>query len=200
MELTSLPTDSIHKFMSISGLLLIISSFIYIDNQKEEYNKSLVNYQYDLEIIIIKKRYLHEQQDNYIAAITKFSKELNRLNKSSGDELTKLTNASGKKRVEQINDYIRAARAGTEYAKSNKPYGDEQDKILSELLMQSNIEDKQIDRKQELIRLIENRIKLAESLELPVYFFGILLFICGFVRWYQIQKHTDNILIKESRR
>jgi hypothetical protein len=203
------PTDNLYKFLAISGLLLIVVSFI-------------PNY-FNFQLWEQKVDYLR-QQKVFIAEIEKFNKDYEALNKNLNNLNQKYGESTDTYKVifelqENLDKELKErnyqkAKELYEVYLSNKQIILEKKKVIDELKANIDNDSKEIknkeieietkkaelDKTKDLIELYDEEIARLKLMSYLLFILGIITAFIGFYFWYsKIQKFNDLILVNDAK-
>lgn len=202
------PTDNLYKFLAISGLLLIVLSFVpnYFNfqlwEQKYEYLKTLDIYVAELEKynedygkFNTRLKELNQKYDESIESYKKHNelgsdieKELKEKNFQKADELYK-SYLSDKKIIQDRQNNIKELKTNIENEK----------KEIDKKTIEIKVKKAEIDKTKNLIEHYNEEISRLRALSILIFVLGIIAAISGFFLWYyRIQKYDDLILANEA--
>lgn len=204
------PTDNLYKFVSISGLLLIVLSFY----------PSYLNFKLGEQRLEHLKNYRM-----FMVDVDNFTKDLTNINQTSEDAKEGLKNLESKlneheqllSKAEQAiknKDLPEAEKLSSQITENRK----EAEKMFLELKPlaakllasedvaklyerknQQDIRQAELDSATELIKFYESEISYLQNLSRLLFILGLILTAIGFYFWYErIQKHNDLILVNQA--
>jgi hypothetical protein len=190
--INSIPTDNLYKFMSISGLLIIIISIYYpfeskYDSMstKAEIQLKLTEYSYNL------KSYSEHQAklNEYVKKITTDINEATSLHQ----EFTQKVKTNKLKRSEYLS-YLKEADMLDSIIEDQEKELEIKLNEINEVKRKLDIELAKIKHQEKLSELNENKITFYNSVLRFGVLFGVAITAYGFVFWFKIQKALDKKL------
>jgi hypothetical protein len=181
MNLPSIPTDNLYKFMALSGILLVIAAFI---PQHWYYNLQIEYQELDGEANILMLK-----NEKLILEGKKIVREHEKLTREGGILFKELAKRTTKELGEMTKEYDKILLETAEKAekRANISY---ENKIAAERLLTLK----------KILVLKRRRINLYMWIANINFSTGILLTIWGFGLWYfKLQKYQDKIIKKPSK-
>lgn len=195
MNIPNLPTDNLYKFLSLTGLFIIVTSFGY---------KEYLHFQYELKNveILVGKETLENTVKNKKDLLEMTLDPVDSLRIKSLRELTiKLNNELDTLKKENISDFKERFNLAQFELQLME---EENKKNIQHLLANADItwyinQSSELRLKSEIAEISEKRVeKLSFMLNITI-FIGICSTITGFLLWYfKLQKYQDIILKKDS--
>jgi hypothetical protein len=168
------PTDNLYKFIAISGLMLIVFSFVpnYISFKFTEQQIGYIGNQYKFIV----------ESDQLIKDINKQVENQKQLIRDL-EELPKKTNGENNEKLLQVKKNL-----------------EEEAKKLGEKQIAMNLKEAELKTAGEYITFYDLTITRLVSLSVIIFLVGVFFVVVGFYFWYQkMQKPNDLILISQTK-
>jgi len=193
----TLPTESLYKFLSIAGLVTILSSLILLTSQTQQLEIENIKLRTNSELYSLKiKKYntlAKEANDAYRRDKASFAKDIAALNsekkrdKKKGIRTDRIIDGKTYSPDDYENFLIKWINASQ--SKFNKTIDN-----LTKEYESTDIENIRLNQQRELI---EQNLSYSDYLTRQVRLLitlGILLMIYGFYKWHQMQVIADDLL------
>jgi len=175
MNLPSFPTDSLHKFLFIGGIVMIVLAITIVeDNYKEmnkesdEYFAKLVTLNLSFDKLIYEQECLNEDLKYLNTILTTLTSEVDNGNFIEEEEL---------KKIDELNNEIEIKQ-----------------RELKIFKMEIDAEQEIINYNEGLTEYIAERVTNTRILMNLFLFLGFSLIIIGLINWSKSQKYQDKIL------
>ena len=178
------PTDNLYKFIAISGLMLLILSFVpeylsfrYVEKlvEYENHQKRFIT---EIKAATNEREKLNERLNNYNEQLEKIVKDLNETRKA----------VNKKELIDQADEIIKNSNELSEYNKKL-------DQEFKKLFLTKN----DLDTEGTMLDTYDDEIKYLKDLSRIIFIVGCLLIIFGFSTWYyKVQKPNDLILFNQA--
>lgn len=176
MDVTSLPTESLHKFLALSGLLILTVGPAYLHR---------LHYQ------IIQKLIEAETEDDILTRQIDHFEKIGKLFESEQSLHKVLLEQKLRASTQHFDDKVTEASAI--YKENSKSYLELTDKAL---VIKISIAKQRGNVK--YIRLLHDQMREVMRWGYGICALGMLMACIGFYRWYGIQEYIDQGIIKEA--
>jgi hypothetical protein len=197
-EVSSLPTESLHKFMAIGGLAIVIAGFLGFVVTSNELSTDLINVRTQIDIHEIKSASLSRQISKDSAAMDSNWRQDTLSYSDDLQTLRRLERLKKVNKVGELNNKLFFDRFRNELKNSRKLV-DEHSEVLVALRQKSvelAVETAEIKGKNSLLELrLKQLIQLKWAGFLAISI-GVPVSNYGFRKWYLTQKHVDEALRK----
>ncbi len=215
MTLPNVPTDSLYKFLALTGIIIVIFCFIYTKNKNEEIVVEIFDLQLELAKNSIEQKYHQPLIDDISQYLTVTASKTDSIGnvldreKYFGDSLmSNVYNDSvmlTKNEVFKMQKYLLVRedylnRLG-KYLSDNGKFENIDSKMNELLQMVKNNEIRAAEGNWKL-QLLDYKIESLENWEKVAEYcliFGLILFCSGFIFWYaKVQKPLDKKLQQDT--
>jgi hypothetical protein len=167
-SLPSIPTDSLHRFLAITGLLLMIVPTLYLTNKADSVREEVIHLKAERKILDIQSEIITKRRRNLYVRV--FGRDVTGYSKGSlqlvKDSLIKLN-----KMVDITPDSAEVER-----------------KKVDKLTTDIKIANVHLDEKDEIIKFNLIRIDSYKFISKIFFFIGLAMASFGFIRWYNKEK------------
>jgi hypothetical protein len=179
MEITSLPTESLHKFLAFSGLLILTVLPAYLYKMYMQVVQKVVEAETEAEIITHQRRFSE-------AAI-----EISKAELSRNTAMMDLIKNSETKADRLPDDNFKNMSS---IIKSNE------DSLIKmqEKMLEMGVAGARFSGNVKMVRELHDQLVLLRRATYFAFFIGLMASGVGFYRWYEIQAYIDKAIKNEA--
>jgi exonuclease VII small subunit len=198
------PTDNLYKFIAISGLLLVILSFVpqyflvKLIEQRIQLNK-------DLKVFVLEFKKFNEDYEKHVKEFENHNARLEDLNGKLKENIDLIQNATQNlknRNLKKANNQYREFKENSN--KIERLMGEidivdlkikEKSQQMSDKHLAMLTKSAELDSTSELIDFYNERISYLQGWSLIIFVIGLVMTGFGFYKWYQkVQKLNDRTL------
>lgn len=211
MDINSFPTDSLWKFMAITGLVLLVFNAYYNVEMKYQLSLETVDITYKQNKLKEKYKALKVEHDTLnvkYQSILKKTREEKNLMIQHRDKYRSIIH-----KVEAKKEFTKQDQHQTDSLKKAYPniIIDEEtylasEKEASKISEELELKGKKLSEELDLLELEEAKLSLKNS-KMNFYFYSLLIgtilgtffMVTGFSKWYVLQQASDDRIIKKEK-
>jgi hypothetical protein len=186
MEVLKPPTDTIYKFLAISGLLIFLSSLTSPIWMFQKLDALQVEHLRDLQILNLDATTWKEAWEDVQKASEKHSTAHKRVQETF-DDFMKSKSSTSKTAVQ--NSLTKAVVAYDEFQIKSKEF--------EEKVLKWNKQSADVEYKGNLFEVTEHSVQLMADYCLLGILVGLIMTISGFILWYKRTQKLEDLILKK---